>query len=703
MNSNSVKMTRQGFAMTVIKRVTLTAIFACLLLGAMAGGVIVFHPSGSVEAAAAQYGVVTGSSVNVRAGAGTSNNVLTTAYGNKVQLSSGKSVVVEGTSKASDGSTWYKVTFTYTDGIAYTGYMSSAYVTLYARDSAYDSYLEDQGFPESYREQLQALHALYPNWVFTADVLDDTWQEALAGETVLGRSLVSSSSIASYKSTASGAYDWTTGTWAGFDGASWVAASDEIVAYCLDPRNFLTANQIFQFELLSYDSSTHTADGVKNILAGSFMDSTKITNNSGTSVLYADAIMDAAKSSGVSPYHLASRILQEQGTSGSSGSISGTYVVEIGGVKYSGYYNYYNIGAYAASGRTAVANGIIYAMGGSSGTATTYGRPWDTRYKSIMGGASYIGSGYINVGQDTLYYEKFDFVGTPYTHQYMTNVIAPQSEASTMSAAYSDSMKTSTAFVFKIPVFQDMPEQAAAKPESDESPNNYLSALSVTGQTLSPTFSGETTEYSLVVANSVSSITVKATAADSTATISGTGSKSLSVGTNTITVKVTAENGNVRNYTILVTREGGSTAIPTVSMSYTVVDNSYLKGFTVGAAVSSVLKNVSVTDGTAAVTNSSDKAKSSSSVICTGDKVVIYDTSGSMYMTYQVILYGDITGDGALDLKDLVRYKNVLLGNTTLSAASVKAGDITGDGALDLKDLVRMKNYILGKKEISQS
>ena len=39
-----------------------------------------------------------------------------------------------------------------------------------------------------------------------------------------------------------GAYDWKTGTWYGFDSASWVAASDEIVAFCLDPRNFLNGS-----------------------------------------------------------------------------------------------------------------------------------------------------------------------------------------------------------------------------------------------------------------------------------------------------------------------------------------------------------------------------------------------------------------------------------------------------------------------------
>lgn len=670
-----------------------------LLLAAAGGAFAAFFADGgeNVLAAATTYGVVTADSVNVRSGAGTTYSVLTDAGGSKVQLDTGNSVVIDGTTSASDGSTWYKVTFTYEDGVSYTGYMSSKYITAYTEDADFDAYLDAQGFPESYKQSLQALHALYPDWIFVADALDYTWEEALAGQTVLGRSLVSKSSIASYKSTASGAYDWTTGTWTTFDGSSWNAASEEIVAYCMDPRNFLDATQIFQFEQLSYDSSLHTISGVENIISGTFMDGATVTNTSGTSVSYAQALMDAASSSGVSPYHLASRIIQEMGTSGSSNSISGT----VSG--YTGYYNYYNIGAYAANGNSAIVNGLIYAKGGSSGTATTYGRPWNTRYKAIVGGASYIGSGYINIGQDTLYYEKFDYVGTPYTHQYMTNVLAPQSEASKMAQAYSDSMKESTAFTFKIPVFQDMPDTACAKPTSDESPNNYLSALSVTGQTISPSFSGATTTYSLTVSNSVTSITVNATAVDSAATISGSGSKSLSVGSNTISVKVTAENGDVRTYTLTVIREE-AVASPSYTIStYTVTGTSGLKGFTVGSTVSTVLGKVSVTNGTKAVTDSSGTAKSSSAVIATGDKIVIYDSSGAAYATYTVLIYGDINGDGALDIKDLLLYKKVILNKSSLSSAYLTAGDLDGDGSITIKELLKMKKQILGTATISQS
>lgn len=69
----------------------------------------------------------------------------------------------------------------------------------------------------------------------------------MEAEGSVGINLVSKASISSWKSTDYGAYDWNSGTWTGFDGASWVAASKDIVAYYMDPRNFLNDTYVFQF------------------------------------------------------------------------------------------------------------------------------------------------------------------------------------------------------------------------------------------------------------------------------------------------------------------------------------------------------------------------------------------------------------------------------------------------------------------------
>jgi len=81
-----------------------------------------------------------------------------------------------------------------------------------------------------------------------------------------------------------------------------------------------------------------------------------------------------------------------------------------------------------------------------------------------------------------------------------------------------------------------------------------LSALSLEGVDISPAFSADVTEYTASVGYTVTSVTVAAAASNALATVSGTGSVSLSVGSNPLNVVVTAENGDTKTYAITVTR-----------------------------------------------------------------------------------------------------------------------------------------------------
>ena len=92
------------------------------------------------------------------------------------------------------------------------------------------------------------------------------------------------------------------------------------------------------------------------------------------------------------------------------------------------------------------------------------------------------------------------------------------------------------------------------------SPNNYLSSLSVEGEEISPTFDRNNFQYTLAVPYETESIVVNATAEDEDATIIGTGTVNLKQGVNNVDVYVTAANGNVRTYTIKVTRKDPITA-----------------------------------------------------------------------------------------------------------------------------------------------
>lgn len=226
---------------------------------------------------------VTATTLNVRSAPGTANAVVG-------KLSQGALVTVLGEANAADGSLWYQIRFTGTGGGAATGYVMGTYVKFssalpdasngqnasnasnYSSDADFEAYLNSQGFPESYRPGLRELHARYPQWIFTAFDTGLDWNEVIQNESLVGRNLVASSSPSSWKSTAPGAYDWTTSTWPGFDGSSWVAASEDIIRYYMDPRNFLNETYIFQFLLQNYDASVHTRQGLASMVKGTFLE-----------------------------------------------------------------------------------------------------------------------------------------------------------------------------------------------------------------------------------------------------------------------------------------------------------------------------------------------------------------------------------------------------------------------------------------------
>ena len=86
------------------------------------------------------------------------------------------------------------------------------------------------------------------------------------------------------------------------------------------------------------------------------------------------------------------------------------------------------------------------------------------------------------------------------------------------------------------------------------SDNNYLKKLSVKGCTLNREFSKENTTYFITVEKETKKLNITATAQDDDAIVCVYGNNNLKEGTNKILITVTAENGNVRNYRIYVTK-----------------------------------------------------------------------------------------------------------------------------------------------------
>lgn len=327
-------------------------------------------------------------------------------------------------------------------------------------------------FPESYKPMIKALHEKHPNWIFVAQTAPKSWSELMTIETRSGGSLVQNTAEDSWKSKATEHYDPKTKQYKVIDSPNWVNASRAIVAYYLDPRNSLTEEAVFQFLDLSYNLSSipnNSDTYVSKVLDGTFMKDAS-GSYAGSSLKYDQLIAIAGYESRINPIFLSARIVQEVGVNGSSSSDGAT-----------GYYNFYNIGAYSDATNAAYV-GLKFAQFGNGVENSDYNQkfmiPWTTQGSSIIGGAKWISSNYTTQGQNSIYYMKFnvspDTVSRVGYHQYMTAITSPTAEATRMFNAYSKTGLVDSKLTFVIPVFSGMPVAIAPLPTAANANTEFV-------------------------------------------------------------------------------------------------------------------------------------------------------------------------------------------------------------------------------------
>ncbi len=595
----------------------------------------------------------------------------------------------------SQGSEWHKIGYG-----AGMGYVSADYIInikeipKYDHDADFETNLTNQKFPESYKVLLRELHAAHPNWIFKANHLTMTLKEAVDAESAVGKTLIQDKYAKdSWKSMDQYAYDWTSGSYVSYDSGGWVTASRDVVEYYMEPRNFLDENGIYMFLDQKYDAKLQNKEGLKHILYGTFMEGEFPEKTYET---YADVIMEAAKQSGVSPYVLAAMIIIEQGTEGKGGSISG----KVKG--FEGYYNFFNIRAYKSGEYDAVQYGLLYAKGGASGTGTSLGRPWNTRAKSIIGGAQYYYNGYLKRGQDNLYYKKFNVIAPDfYVNEYMTNVQGAYLEASKLKSGYS-SVSANAALTFNIPVYKSTSEKnTTALPTSEGANNYFITSLKVDGVAVEG-FSRHIRSYELSAKNNKGTIKIDATVLPG-ATLSGAGEVAVKEGKNTITLTVTAASGKKASYTLYVLynkdgSSGGSSLEPSIEGKYNM--STYVSGVEVGTDVDTFIKNFNVKNGVVSIWG--PQGKKTSGLIKTGDKVAVYNKDGVETAIYNIVIFGDVNSDGKISIVDLARVQKHLLEISKLAGNQKDAADVNRDGKVSILDLARVQKHLLEITKIKQ-
>ncbi|WP_166882133.1 cadherin-like beta sandwich domain-containing protein [Massilia mucilaginosa] len=214
------------------------------------------------------------------------------------------------------------------------------------------------------------------------------------------------------------------------------------------------------------------------------------------------------------------------------------------------------------------------------------------------------------------------------------------------------------------------------------SANNQLSALSLSSGTLTPGFASATTGYTASVSNATTSLTVTPTVLDATASVTvngvattsgnASGAIGLALGSNTITVTVTAQNGTPLSYTITVTRAASANA----DLSALAPSSGTLSpGFTSG----NTSYTASVSNATTSLTMTPTVADASASVTVNGNSVTSGNASGPIPLAVGANTITTIVTaqDGSTTKTYTVTLTRAASSNNNLSALSSSSGTLS--------------------------
>lgn len=602
------------------------------------------------------------------------------------------------------------------------------------------------------------------------------WNNVIQQESQFGKNLVPKTYSDNWKNTTPGQYNVEVDS-------GWVDSSELAVKYAMDPRNFLNEVRIFQFETLSYNSSANNINSIEKILYGTEFYQNKVSylDNKGnminTNETYSELILRGGQKSAVSTYHLASRIKQEVGPFLSHSSISG----KVSG--YEGLYNFYNIGATSSiEPMGAIKNGLQFAKdgkGASQATKNKYLIPWNNKEKAISGGGIFIGSSYIQVGQNTVYLQKFDVNddrgSNLFSHQYMTNVLAPYNEARSIYKGYQKNGILDLQISFIIPIYNNMPDIQYESPNINS--NNYVAdntkvycnATNVNLRT------GPSTSYEVItmlskdtkmtrIAKSISNgerwdrvqlengmvgyiFQTYVTEMPAYNKVTGINLDKeelyISIGEN-LKINAYIEPANANNTKInfksddekiatidengvITAQKEGETIIYAISeenenikakckitvvrkmqeaeVQFTtplILNNLDVSGIdynqnTVGDIKNNIISNLEIV-----IVNSNNEILSDDAIIGTGNKIQVKE-DGKILKEYQIIIYGDVNGDGKINSVDLLVLQRHILEIETLDDIYQKSANIRKNGNKPSSvDLLLIQRHILGLQIIKQ-
>lgn len=577
----------------------------------------------------------------------------------------------------------------------------------------------DAAFPESYRAELKALLKAHPKWKFQAYYTGLTWESAFTKDNEMypTRNLTYYKDVSGlgitkewYSTTVEGAYNWANNAWQPYDSGTWYQSSEKAVRFCMDPRNFLTETQIFQFLDGSASIGNTEAESIaiiKKLLDSKSADFAFWKKPAAETGIYTEREIE-------NPEYIEylkrkeeeeSSSESESGESESSGESKSeekptesevippetiivkdpwTYAEALGKICYTLNVNesmilsrllqeqgvgnsvlisgtrQFTVTKGDDKGKTVDGGYYQYFNIGASGNSMdeiinnglteAYNGGWDTRYKALYGGISAYKNKYIDQGQSNLYMQKFNVnSSTPsrvFWYQYMQNVTAPQTECLTLRSSMVTNGMLDSGFTFLIPVFKDMPEAKSPKPTDDRNPNYKLGAIYIDEESV-PDFDTDKTDYGII-----DDLTFE--------------KKSVVLNAQSYAPESTV--------TVTVTFNGTDTNVSVEKDTYDAGGRVY------GFHSAEIPLFVGVNDIT---------------VKCSAEN------GDSREYTFSFVRHGepgpgDVNLDGEIDIFDIALLRDRILGYTDLTDEQFALGDLDQDKEITVFDIAVIRDYILG-------
>ncbi len=532
--------------------------------------------------------------------------------------------------------------------------------------------IDDAKYP-GYKTLMNEMKAKHPNYRFLVYYTGMDWNEVITAE-YQGHG-TSPLNLFQVSSNYNGMWQCPICGTQKYDNGSWCCASKEALAYMMDPRNSINDSDVFQFKDL--EGSDVSYDDIARVVAGygSYLNNQEAIQ----------AIVDASVQYNVNGYFLVAKIVNEHGKNGSTLSNGQGY-----NGNYAGVYNYFNIGSYGNGTATIINNGLSYAQS----------KGWTSIRASIFGGAEVVKDSYITrYSQNTLYYQKFNVSGksTIASHQYQQNIMAAQSQGSSLKTYYGNS-NTAETYTFIIPLYENIPQTVSVRPDVTKQNTitfengivqNVSSSLKVrasaNGTAIGALNNGESIKiikradqkvgnyhWDLIVSNVDGTYGYAARDVGGENCIASIGSTGSSSGTAEIPETPKEEEKEVDIEKDIVLKETGY-----INATPIVKSEDIIKKY----------ENAIITD------NSGNKVESGN--LGTGYTVTIGEE------TFKIVKKGDTTGDGNVNILDAVLLLNAIKGTKTLENEFKEAACLKNVDNFNILDAVYMLNYIKGSVDIS--